>query len=137
MTGFAPSAVRAAATADRLLAQGTEMPEVFRHVVLQLLDDYTTVRGTRGTAAAAGVFRDEPPHSADRRVDAALAALAEHLARQDGWVVPAWAADENRYAVPWWFVTPLTALHPYVLVSSPLSFRKRGVFIDPDSLTRV
>jgi hypothetical protein len=38
--------------------------------------------------------------------------------------------------VPWWFVTTLKGLHPRALVESPLSFRKRGVFITGGALQR-
>jgi len=72
----------------------------------------------------------------DRRVDAALAALGEHLSRRDGWPTPRWVTDPQLEAVPWWFVTALKGLHPRALVESPLSFRKRGVFITNGALQR-
>ena len=59
-----------------------------------------------------------------------------HLARRDGWRVPAWTRDPEREAVPWWFVTDLRGLHPRALVESPSSFRRRGVFITSDALAR-
>jgi hypothetical protein len=70
-------------------------------------------------------------------VDAALAALAEHLGRRDGWPVPAWARDPDREAMPWWFVSDLRGMHPRALVESPSSFRRRGVFITRSALERV
>jgi hypothetical protein len=51
-------------------------------------------------------------------VDAAFAAMAEYLARRDGWAVPAWARLPEREAWPWWFVTDLRGLHPRALTSS-------------------
>jgi len=131
------TAAAAAATAERLLAADTPMVQVWRHAIAQLLDDYTAVRAQHGAAAAAELFRVEPPRTSDPRVDAALAALAEHLSRRDGWPTPAWACDPSRESAQWWFVTPLTGLHARVLVESPLSFRKRGVFISADGLSRV
>ncbi|WP_235433769.1 MULTISPECIES: hypothetical protein [Protofrankia] len=44
--------------------------------------------------------------------------------------------DPALEAVPWWFVTALKGLHPRALVESPLSFRKRGVFITSGALQR-
>jgi hypothetical protein len=38
--------------------------------------------------------------------------------------------------MPWWFVTDFVGLHPRALVESPLSFRKRGVFITSGALSR-
>lgn len=120
-----------------MLTTGEPLKAVWRYVIVQLLDDYTSVRSTSGVAAAAQLWRDEPLLSGDLRVDAALAAMAEHLARADAWPVPPWAQDTDRETGRWWFVTDLTGLHPRALVESPASFRKRGVFITSDALVRV
>lgn len=75
-----------------------------------------------------------PAGTGDVRVDAAL---AEHLARHDGWTPPMWAFDEIRYAKPWWFVSGVRSWHAAALVESPLAFRKRGVFLTESALERV
>jgi hypothetical protein len=77
-----------------------------------------------------------PRDTGDSRVDAAFAAMAECLARRDGWAVPAWAWLPEREAWPWWFVTDLRWLHPRALVESPSSFRRRSVFITDGALSR-
>lgn len=128
------------ATADaarRMLDRGDPLIEVWRHGILQLLDDYDSVRRHEGSAAAAALFAQAPDTTGDRRVDAALAGLAEHVARRDGWPPPAWSREEDRSTHTWWFVPPLPGFHPRALVESPLSFRKRGVFITSDALERV
>ncbi len=104
---------------------------------MQLLDDYRRAQRKDGTAAAAELFAEEPPSTGDVRVDAALAGLAEHLARHDGWVPPLWSFDPARYAMPWWFVSGVTSWHATALVESPLAFRKRGVFLTASGLDRV
>jgi hypothetical protein len=119
-----------------MIADGSALRDVWRHAVLQMLDDYASVMRHRGTAAAAAMWAQPPHLTGDRRVDAALAALGEHLARQDGWTPPAWVVDPRREAEPWWFVTALRGLHARALVESPLSFRKRGVFITSGALDR-
>ena len=68
---------------------------------------------------------------------AAIAGLAEHLARHDGWAPPRWVFDEWRYATPWWFVSGVRSWHAAALVESPLAFRKRGVFLTESALERV
>lgn len=113
------------------------LTDAWRHGVLQLLDDYERVRRRSGVEAAAALFSDAPSQSGDARVDAALAALAEHLARRDGWAPPRWAFEPDRYAEPWWFVAGLRSLRPTALVWSPPAFRKRGVFITENALERV
>ena len=104
---------------------------------MQLLDDYRRSERSGGVAAAAELFEDVPPATGDVRVDAALAGLAEHLARHDGWVPPLWAFADSRYATPWWFVAGVRSWQPLALVESPLAFRKRGVFLTASALDRV
>lgn len=113
------------------------MPDLFRHVVLQLLDDYRSVLRRESTTAAAGVFTEAPDLTGDDRVDAALAGLAEHVARADGWEAPDWVYDPARRAVTFWWVPQLPGLQVIALRDSPLAFRRRGVFLDPRSLERV
>lgn len=129
--------IDAARTATAMLAAAEPLPQIWRHVILQTIDDYESENRFHGIEAAAAVFADEPPLTGDDRVDAALAALAEHLARRDGWAVPHWALQEERSTLDWWFVDDLPALQAFALRESPLSFRKRGVFIGDGGLHRV
>jgi hypothetical protein len=101
-----------------------------------MLDDYTSALRHLGVSAAAQMWADAPRPTGDIRVDAAFAAMAEYLARRDGWTVPSWAGLSEREAWPWWFVTDLRGLHPQALVESPSSFRRRGVFITSGALER-
>jgi hypothetical protein len=126
----------AAAVAAGMVAADSRLQDIWRHTVVQLLDDYTSVLRHQGLVAAQAMWIDRPRTSGDRRVDAALAALGEHLARRDGWPAPLWVRDPALEAVPWWFVTALKGVHPRALVESPLSFRKRGVFITSGALQR-
>lgn len=132
---FAPSAACAAAVARTLLAD-RPLPYVFRHVILQLLDDYRSVLRHRDVAAAALVFAEAPSSTGEDRVDAALAGLAEHLARADGWEAPDWAYEPQRRARYFWWVPELPGLQVVAMRDSPLAFRRRGVFLDPRSLER-
>ncbi|MGI8648225.1 MAG: hypothetical protein ACR2JX_08385 [Mycobacteriales bacterium] len=131
------SARVAAAEAARMLRDGAELKDIWRHTVTQLLDDYQSIARHDGVMQAARLFVDVPEAAGDLRVDAAFHALAEHLARRDGWQPPAWSGDLSRTAMPWWFVSDLTGMHSRALRESPLSFRKRGVFITTDALERV
>lgn len=128
---------RAVADSARRITAGEPLKLVWRYPLLQLLDDHTSAVAQLGVEAGASMWAQEPPRTGEARVDAAFAALAEHLARRDGWTVPAWAVDPSREAPQWWFVTDLVGMHPTALVESPLSFRKRGVFITQDALVRV
>jgi len=128
------TAAEAARNASAELAAGTGLPAAFR-CLLQLLDDYRRAQRL-GVPAAANLFQQRPDETGDNRVDAALAGLAEHLARRDGWLPPAWAFEQERYARPWWFVSGVRSWHALALVESPLAFRKRGVFLTGAALDR-
>jgi hypothetical protein len=126
----------AAAVAADMITRGTRLQDVWRHAVIQLLDDYESALRHDGVETARRMWTDDPRPTGDRRVDAALAALGEHLARRDGWPAPAWVREPGRAAEPWWFVTTFRGLHARALIESPLSFRKRGVFITSGALRR-
>ncbi|MCK9894185.1 hypothetical protein [Frankia sp. AgB32] len=126
----------AASVAAGMISADARRQDVWRHAIVQLLDDYTSLQRNQAPDAAQAMWADRPQPSGDRRVDAAFAALGEHLARRDGWPAPRWVRDPAPEAMPWWFVTALKGLHPRALVESPLSFRKRGIFITTGALQR-
>lgn len=85
-----------------LLAAGKSLVACWRFGILQTLDDYTSTLRRGGPALAAQVFTDEPAATGAAQVDAAFAALADHLADRDGWQAPAWAMDTARSAESWY-----------------------------------
>jgi hypothetical protein len=88
-----------------MLQDGERLSRLWRYVFVQMLDDYTSVLRHAGVPAAARMWASPPRSTGDIRVDAAFAAMAEYLARRDGWAVPSWARLPGREAWPWWFVT--------------------------------
>jgi hypothetical protein len=130
-------AVGAALLADDLLLEGETLQSVWRYVIVQLLEDYSHDLARAGASFASQRFSREPSATRSAEVDAALAALAEYLARRDNWPLPSWARKPGRYSAKWWFVTPLRGMHPTALQESPPSFRTRGVFITAGALSRV
>ena len=136
-TSVGLDAVGTALLADELLLEGESLQSVWRYAIIQLLDDYAHDLARSGASVASQRFTREPPETRSAEVDAALAALAEHLARRDDWPLPGWARKPGRYSARWWFVTPLRGMHPTALQESPPSFRTRGVFITASALSRV
>lgn len=130
-------AAGAARLVDDLLAEGETLQSVWRYAIVQLIDDYSHDLARAGASVASVRFRSEPLPTRSGEVDAALAALAEYLARRDNWPVPSWARKPERYSAKWWFVTPLRGMHATALQESPPSFRTRGVFITAGALSRV
>jgi len=90
-------AAGAALLTDELLNEGETLQSVWRYVIVQLLDDYSHEL-VRGVAVASRRFDREPPATRSAEADAALAALAEYLARRDNWPVPSWARNPERYS---------------------------------------
>lgn len=127
----------AAVTARSLLDEGASNVDLWRHVVLQTLDDYESDLRLHGVDVARTALIAAPPLTGDSRIDAALAALTEHLARRDTWDVPAWTQAPERTTMHWWFIDEQPGLRTLALRESPLSFRKRGVFIGHGALDRV
>jgi hypothetical protein len=80
--------------------------------------------------------RERPDDTGDTRVDAVLAALAEHLCAERGVAAPRWTL-EPRESTPWWFVADHPGFIATALRESPISFARRGVFITRGALERV
>jgi hypothetical protein len=91
---------QAASDAIAMLQEGERLSRLWRYVFVQMLDDYTSVLHHAGVPAAARMWVRAPRSTGDIRVDAAFAAMAEYLARRDGWEVPSWARLPGREACP-------------------------------------
>jgi len=73
----------------------------------------------------------------DGYADAYLAALAEHLAQQYGFPVPAWSRNPERSLKEPKFAFKTSEGRMFLLVESPTAFRVRNIFISAEGLTRV
>ncbi|MHB1533317.1 MAG: hypothetical protein ACYC1D_01640 [Acidimicrobiales bacterium] len=133
-----PRVRRGALGADALAGKiaaalaGGEDGEPWRWL-LQFVDDF------RGSSSAGRAILVEavPPVTGDRRYDAAIAALVEHLCAGAGMVAPAWTGDPERFAEPWWFVAGLPGYRAAALRDSPISFKRHGVFVTKEAFERV
>lgn len=101
-------------------------------LLLQAVDDF---RGS-SPAGRAWMVADEPPLTGDRRYDAAIAALAEHLCAATSTPVPPWTSQTSRVVEPWWFPAGLPALELAALRDSPVSFKRHGVFVTAKAFAR-
>lgn len=118
-----------------LLATGEGLDVCWRFGILQTLDDYTSVLRRGGPAVAAGVFADEPEPTGAVEVDAAFAALADHLAERDGWQPSAWVLDPARCTQAWYPAVP-AIFRADAERESPRAFRQRGILLTHRSLAR-
>jgi len=69
--------------------------------------------------------------------DAYLAAMAEHMAGQSGFPIPAWCKNPKRSLKEPKFAFETPEGRMFLLVESPTAFRSRNIFISADALTRV
>ncbi len=84
---------------------------------------------------------DEPPLLAETvadgaRLDAYLAAVAEHFCRMHGWCIPAWTREPCRHLEVPWFGLASHAGRMLLLMDSPSAFRARNIFVSADALSR-
>ena len=94
--------------------------------LLDFVDDFraSPIAGKRWLVEAA------PALCGDRRLDAAIAALAEFLCVEAGLPYPTWTDAIERFAQPWWFVSGLRGFEAMALRDSPIAFARHGVFVN-------
>ncbi|HEX4402088.1 MAG TPA: hypothetical protein VHZ98_12245 [Galbitalea sp.] len=133
--GVRHTAADNAARCAVLLSAGDTPEACWRFGILQTLDDYTSTLRRGGTILAAQVFTTEPTRTGSEQLDAAFAALADHLAERDGWPTPAWASDPARRTTGWYPEVP-AIFRAEAVRDSPRAFRQRGILITGRSLDR-
>jgi len=78
-----------------------------------------------------------PEPTGDRRHDAYLGALAEHLATIHALARPPWSIEPERFLERFWFVSEVPGFRAIAIAQAPAAFRRRGVFVPERSLHRV
>jgi hypothetical protein len=117
-----------------LVSERTRDGEDFRYAVREFLDEFT-LRGE--DVSRAGSIAERPEPTGDRRLDAYLGALAEHLAAVHGLERPAWSVEPERFLESFWFVSGVPGFRAIAIAQAPAAFRRRGVFVPERSLHRV
>ncbi len=65
-----------------------------------------------------------------------VAAMVEYAAQRKGIEPPGWTATIQPLDRPW-FASDLRSLHPYLMVHSPVAFRRRNLFVESSIGRRV
>lgn len=133
LTSNPPASSRLTATLAGVSARSRN-GEDFRHAVREFLDEFA-LRGEPRSRFEAIAARPEP--TGDRRHDAYLGALAEHLASVHDLERPQWSLDPDRFLERFWFVSEVPGFRALAIAQAPAAFRRRGVFIPERSLHRV
>jgi hypothetical protein len=106
----------------------------FHHAVREFLDEFVLRTDARARLEA---IAERPESTGDRRHDAYLAALAEHLATIYGIERPGWAVEPERFLDRFWFVSDTPGFRAVSIAQAPAAFRRRNVFVPERSLHRV
>ena len=102
---------------------------------IRLAFSFVEIYDKADATARPGLIDARPDSTGDRRFDALLGAIAEHLCAADSLPGPAWAGEADRFLDQWWFVAGLRSLEADALIHSPISFARRGIFVTADALT--
>lgn len=128
---------------------------------MSVINRISSLRDVSGVAAASGEFgfalkdfldgfyacpevadlSDTPPLLAGSlpdgaRLDAYLAAVAEHLSREKRWPIPEWTREPSRYLETPWFGMQSHGGRMILLEESPAAFRVRNIFVSANALNR-
>jgi hypothetical protein len=133
--GLRNDAADAAERCARLIGEGESLNACWRFGILQTVDYYDSCARRGGVELGAQVFEREPRRTGAVEIDAAFAALAEHLAVRDEWTTPRWASDPTRRTRPW-HAAQSSAFYAEADLESPPAFRSRGVYIGANALNR-
>jgi len=105
--------------------------EIAFRICLELIDDLKSVTPYR----LAQLTRDTPPITGDPRYDALIAAIVEDVCVSVGAPTPLWVYEDTR-AVEKWYLTDVESLHEDADRETPPVYRRHGVFILEDELSR-
>lgn len=108
--------------------------EEFGFAVREFLDEFALRADDDARAEA---IAPAPAPTGDRRYDAYLGALGEHLAIAHHLERPAWTVERTRFLDRFWFVSEVPGFRAISVSQAPAAFRRRGVFIPERSLRRV
>jgi hypothetical protein len=100
-----------------------------------LLDDFRLRCHTPEEKMA--LVADSPESTGEPETDAYLAAMVESLCREVSKNPPVWTESSSTYLPRPWFAAGLESLKAILLAESPVSFRRRNLFVSANALHRV
>lgn len=105
--------------------------EIAFRICLELIDDLKAVTPYR----LEQLTRDAPPVTGDSHYDALIAAIVENACVNFGAPTPPWVYETTR-SVEKWYLTDVATLHEQADRDTPPIYRRHGVFILEDELSR-
>jgi hypothetical protein len=116
------------------VAERTCSGEDFRLAVRDFLGEFPLRADDEARLEA---ISERPEPTGERRHDAYLGALAEHISALYQLERPAWSNEPERFLETWWFVSEVPGFRAISIAQAPASFVKHGVLVPERSLHRV
>ena len=124
-----PSAATTASDVAQCLASGDE--PLARRLIYRLIEHYDKANWSE----RADMVRDQPERSGSVRLDALLAATVEYSCATHRVAAPVWVNDSEYFLDQFWFVSGLKSLEADAMTHSPISYARRSIFLNRESLT--
>ncbi len=106
----------------------------FRYALAEFLDKfYSSSNSERVKMVSKNPF----PEFKDKRIQAYIAATVEELCYRYNLEIPEWVNDKKYFLKEPFFLTEIESIKPFLLVESPLSFKRRNIFVSSNVLVRV
>ena len=80
------------------------------------------------------MVKPRPDPTGSQRYDAMLAGVVEYACATHRSLAPNWVNDPQYFLDEFWFVSGMKSLHADAIVHSPISFKRRGVFLTQGAL---
>lgn len=125
----APDIQEVSIEVGQCLAKG-DTSSAFR-VIARLLEFYDKA----DWPTRARMVKPRPDSTGSDRYDALLAGIVEYACATHRVLAPAWVNDPDFFLNEFWFVSGMRSLHADAIVHSPISFKRRGVFLTQGALS--
>jgi hypothetical protein len=77
----------------------------------------------------------QPDPSGSSRLDAMLAATVEYSCATHRVAAPLWVNEPEYFLDQFWFVSGIASLEADAMANSPISYARRAIFLNRESLT--
>lgn len=124
-----PSAQEIAKDVAQCLASGDE--PLARRLIYRFIEHYDNADWNDRSRMVAA----QPETTGSSRLDALLAATVEYSSAVHQVVAPGWVNEPKYFLDRFWFVSDMSSLEADALANSPISYARRSIFLNRESLT--
>lgn len=125
----APSAQEVADEVSQCLATGDEA--LARRLIFRFIEHYDRADGDDRSR----MVEIRPDKTGNARLDAMLAATVEYACATHYVASPAWVNEPEYFLDQFWFVSGIASLEADAMANSPISYARRAIFLNRESLT--